>query len=103
LDVKEGQVCEQLADWLKMLETTALTKSYKMIVLRVLLDQQSFPAVSTWISLLASVEDICRIMRSCGKTFRETDMPLIMPCLTIPYGPSGGTNGQLIAGRSAGR
>lgn len=44
LDVKEGQVCEQLADWLKMLETTALTKSYKMIVLRVLLDQQSFAA-----------------------------------------------------------
>ncbi len=44
LDVKEGQVGEQHADWLKMLETTALTKSYKMIVLRVLLDQQSFPA-----------------------------------------------------------
>lgn len=44
LDVKEGLVCEQHADWLKMLETTALTKSYKMIVLRVLLDQQSFPA-----------------------------------------------------------
>jgi superfamily II DNA or RNA helicase/diadenosine tetraphosphate (Ap4A) HIT family hydrolase/HKD family nuclease/phage repressor protein C with HTH and peptisase S24 domain len=42
LNEKEAQVCEQYGDWLKMLETTALTKSYKMIVLRVLLDQQSF-------------------------------------------------------------
>ncbi len=42
LNEKEAQVCEQCGDWLKMLETTALTKSYKMIVLRVLLDQQSF-------------------------------------------------------------
>ncbi|MEZ6031787.1 MAG: DEAD/DEAH box helicase family protein [Planctomycetaceae bacterium] len=44
LNEKETQVCEQCGDWLKMLETTALTKSYKMIVLRVLLDQQSFSA-----------------------------------------------------------
>lgn len=44
LDESEGQVCEQFGDWLKMLEATAMTKSYKMVVLRVLLDQESISA-----------------------------------------------------------
>ena len=35
----ERSVLEQFGDWLKMLETTSLTKSYKMVVLRVLLDE----------------------------------------------------------------
>ncbi|MCA9064302.1 MAG: DEAD/DEAH box helicase family protein, partial [Planctomycetaceae bacterium] len=35
----EASVLTQFGDWLKMLETTSLNKSYKMIVLRVLLDQ----------------------------------------------------------------
>ncbi|MBL8820161.1 MAG: DEAD/DEAH box helicase family protein [Planctomyces sp.] len=39
LNDTEVKVLEQFGDWLKMLETTTLTKSYKMIVLRVMLDQ----------------------------------------------------------------
>jgi len=39
LSNEERQVLEQFADWFKMLETTSLTKSYKMVVLRVLLDE----------------------------------------------------------------
>ena len=35
----ERQILAQFGDWLKMLETTSLTKSYKMVVLRVLLDE----------------------------------------------------------------
>jgi superfamily II DNA or RNA helicase len=35
----EQAVVDKFSDWLKMLETTSLNKSYKMIVLRVLLDQ----------------------------------------------------------------
>mgnify|MGYP002630241702 CR=1 FL=1 len=39
LNTEEREVLEQFAEWLKMLETTSLTKSYKMVVLRVLLDE----------------------------------------------------------------
>ncbi len=35
----EGQVVAQFRDWLRTVETTSLNKSYKMVVLRVLLDQ----------------------------------------------------------------
>lgn len=39
LNNEERQILEQFGDWLKMLETTSLTKSYKIVVLRVLLDE----------------------------------------------------------------
>lgn len=42
LTAQEQEVAEAFRDWLQMLETTALNKSYKMIVLRVLLDQDAF-------------------------------------------------------------
>lgn len=38
----EREVLEHFRPWLKTVETTNLNKSYKMIVLRVLLDQQQF-------------------------------------------------------------
>lgn len=39
LNPDERRIFEQFGDWFKMLETTSLTKSYKMVVLRVLLDE----------------------------------------------------------------
>lgn len=39
LDADEQSVAAQFNDWLQVLETTNLNKSYKMVVLRVLLDQ----------------------------------------------------------------
>lgn len=42
LDDNETQVVEQFGDWLKTIETTGMNKSYKMVVLRVLLDQDAF-------------------------------------------------------------
>jgi len=39
LNDEEQAVLEEFSNWLKMLETTSLNKSYKMIVIRVLLDQ----------------------------------------------------------------
>lgn len=42
LNNMEVAVVSEFGDWLKMLETTKLTKSYKMIVLRVMLDQGVF-------------------------------------------------------------
>jgi SOS-response transcriptional repressor LexA len=42
LTLGEQNCLEQYGAWFEMLQTTNLTKSYKMIVLRVLLDQQTF-------------------------------------------------------------
>lgn len=42
LDELEQQVVASLKDWLKSVETTSLNKSYKMVVLRVLLSQSAF-------------------------------------------------------------
>ncbi|MDG2130856.1 MAG: DEAD/DEAH box helicase family protein [Fuerstiella sp.] len=39
LQENEGSVASDFADWLKVVESTQLNKSYKMVVLRVLLDQ----------------------------------------------------------------
>ena len=39
LSSSERSIVDQFPDWLRMLETTSLTKSYKMVVLRVLLDE----------------------------------------------------------------
>ena len=39
LSRQESEVVQSCVDWLKMLETTSLNKSYKMVVLRVLLDE----------------------------------------------------------------
>ena len=39
LSASEQAIVDQFSDWLRMLETTSLTKSYKMVVLRVLLDE----------------------------------------------------------------
>jgi len=41
LDASEERVVERFGAWLKMLETTNLNKSYKMVVLRVLLDRDA--------------------------------------------------------------
>ncbi|WP_417745613.1 DEAD/DEAH box helicase family protein [Rosistilla oblonga] len=46
LNTDEAEVVSRFADWLKTLETTPLNKSYKMVVLRVLLDSgQLFASV----------------------------------------------------------
>ncbi|WP_149495412.1 DEAD/DEAH box helicase family protein [Roseiconus lacunae] len=42
LNDAEQATLKQFADWFKTVETTNLNKSYKMVVLRVLLDQSSF-------------------------------------------------------------
>ncbi|MEQ8785061.1 MAG: DEAD/DEAH box helicase family protein [Pirellulaceae bacterium] len=42
LDEVEREVVAKFGDWLKTVETTRMTKSYKMVVLRVLLDQGKF-------------------------------------------------------------
>lgn len=42
LSDSEQQVVASLKEWLKTVETTSLNKSYKMVVVRVLLDQSSF-------------------------------------------------------------
>ena len=42
LTADELRVQEQFADWLQMLETTKMNKCYKMVVLRVLLDEGRF-------------------------------------------------------------
>ena len=39
LNEKEKAVVASFSDWLRMLETRSLNKSYKMVVLRVLLDR----------------------------------------------------------------
>jgi len=44
LNDSETLVVEQFGDWLKALETTGMNKSYKMVVLRVLLDLDAFTA-----------------------------------------------------------
>ncbi|MGK0188602.1 MAG: superfamily II DNA or RNA helicase/diadenosine tetraphosphate (Ap4A) HIT family hydrolase [Verrucomicrobiales bacterium] len=41
LSTEESEVLEAFGDWLKMLEITALNNSYKMVVLRVLLDRDA--------------------------------------------------------------
>ena len=41
LDASEERVVERFGAWLGMLETTSLTKSYKMVVLRALLDRDA--------------------------------------------------------------
>jgi hypothetical protein len=41
LDASEERVVERFGAWLGMLETTSLNKSYKMVVLRVLLDRDA--------------------------------------------------------------
>ncbi len=57
LNENEATVCEQFGDWLKMLEATALTKSYKMVVLRVFIDQES----------LAGAVELNQFARACRK------------------------------------
>jgi len=57
----EVAVLEQFGDWLKMLETTNLTKSYKMIVLRVLLDQD---ALQSGVDLNAFSRDCRRYLQN---------------------------------------
>ena len=42
LSAPEQAVAKSFCDWLRMLEATALNKSYKMVVLRVLLDNDAF-------------------------------------------------------------
>jgi len=43
LTAEEAECLNAHADWFRMLETTALNRSYKMIVLRVLLDREELP------------------------------------------------------------
>lgn len=64
LNEKEAMVCEQFGDWLKILEATALTKSYKMVVLRVLVDQ---------VSLSATV-DLNQFARACRKFLQNHEV-----------------------------
>jgi hypothetical protein len=42
LSPSEQEVVDSFRDWLEMLEITALNKSYKMVALRVLLDNDAF-------------------------------------------------------------
>lgn len=64
LDEREAQVCEQFGDWLKMLETTGMNKSYKMVVLRVLLDQES----------LSATVDLNQFARACRKYLQNHEV-----------------------------
>lgn len=64
LNPMEVRVCDEFVDWLRMLETTALTKSYKMVVLRVLLDQQG----------LATSVDLNEFARSCRKYLQNHEV-----------------------------
>ncbi len=64
LNEVEVKVLEQFGDWLKMLETTTLTKSYKMIVLRVLLDQGT----------LTSDVDLNQFARICRKFLQHHEV-----------------------------
>jgi superfamily II DNA or RNA helicase/diadenosine tetraphosphate (Ap4A) HIT family hydrolase/HKD family nuclease/SOS-response transcriptional repressor LexA len=60
----EAIVCEKFADWLKMLEATAMNKSYKMVVLRVLLDQES----------LSSSVELNQFSRACRKYLQNHEI-----------------------------
>ncbi|MBM4077413.1 MAG: type III restriction endonuclease subunit R, partial [Planctomycetes bacterium] len=64
LNENEAIVCEQFGDWLKMLEATALNKSYKMVVLRVLLDQES----------LANAVELNQFARACRKYLQNHEI-----------------------------
>ena len=64
LNENEATVCEQFGDWLKMLEATALTKSYKMVVLRVFIDQKS----------LAGAVDLNQFARACRKYLQNHEI-----------------------------
>lgn len=64
LDQSEAQVCEQFGDWLKMLETTGMNKSYKMVVLRVLLDHES----------LSATVDLNQFARICRKYLQNHEV-----------------------------
>ncbi|MFN9720472.1 MAG: DEAD/DEAH box helicase family protein [Planctomycetota bacterium] len=64
LNENEAIVCEKFADWLKVLEATAMNKSYKMVVLRVLLDQES----------LSSSVEINKFGRVCRKYLQNHEV-----------------------------
>ena len=64
LNENEAIVCEHFGDWLKMLETTAMTKSYKMVVLRVFMDQES----------LAGKVDLNQFARVCRKFLQNHEI-----------------------------
>lgn len=64
LNENEAIVSEQFGDWLKMLETTALTKSYKMVVLRVFVDQES----------LAGEVNLNQFARACRKFLQNHEI-----------------------------
>lgn len=60
----EAQVCEQIGDWLKMLEATGMNKSYKMVVLRVLLDQES----------LSTAVELNQFARACRRYLQNHEV-----------------------------
>lgn len=64
LNENETTICEQFGDWLKMLEATALTKSYKMVVLRVFIDQGS----------LVGAVGLNQFARSCRKYLQNHEI-----------------------------
>ena len=64
LNENETTICEQFGDWLKMLEATALTKSYKMVVLRVFIDQES----------LVGAVDLNQFARACRKYLQNHEI-----------------------------
>ena len=61
LSVIDRLVVADFADWLSMLETTSLTKSYKMVVLRVLLDED----------ILFHGIDLARLCAACRRYLRN--------------------------------
>lgn len=64
LEETEVEVCRQFGDWLKMLETTSMNKSYKLVVLRVLLDQSS----------LSSAVNLNEFARACRKFLQNHEV-----------------------------
>ncbi len=64
LSIDERVVVAVLSDWLSMLETTSLTKSYKMVVLRVLLDE----------GMLYQGIDMNRLCISCRRYLQNHDV-----------------------------
>jgi superfamily II DNA or RNA helicase/SOS-response transcriptional repressor LexA len=70
LSTGESEVAESFPDWFTMLEVTALNKSYKMVVLRVLLDNDGF-----WTGMpIESLANACREFLLSHPVLRQ-DLP----------------------------
>ncbi len=95
----EREVVAKFHDWLRTVETTSLNKSYKMVVLRVLLDQgQLFDGGRFASRLRGSVAVSCGTTQYYGETSRVIDTRSTTSLPTTKRGLPGGSNGRSVAG-----